>query len=76
MRDGPAVGISLIDTLLQQGELIDYPLAHTAQAELYRRLGQAAAARAGYERALGLTQQEPERHPLKRRLAELPDKKT
>ena len=76
MREGPAAGICLIDTLLQQGELIDYPLAHTAQAELYRRLGQAAAARAGYERALGLTQQEPERRLLKRRLAELPDKKT
>jgi RNA polymerase sigma-70 factor, ECF subfamily len=76
MRDGPAEGIGLIDTLLQQGELIDYPLAHTAQAELYRRLGQTAAARAGYERALVLTRQEPERRLLKRRLAELPDKKT
>lgn len=75
MRDGPAAGIDLIDTLLQQGELIDYPFAHTAQAELYRRLGQTAAARAGYERALELTQQEPERRLLKRRLAELPDKK-
>ena len=76
MRDGPVAGIGLIDTLLQRGELIDYPLAHTAQAELYRRLGQTAAARAGYERSLVLTQQEPERHLLKRRLAELPDKKT
>jgi len=76
MRDGPAAGIGLIDTLLQQGELIDYPLAHTAQAELYRRLGQTVAAWAGYERALVLTQQEPERRLLKRRLAELSDKKT
>lgn len=76
MRDGPAVGIGLIETLLQRGELREYPLAYTAQAELNRRLGQTVAARAGYEKALKLSQQEPERRLLKRRLAELPDRKT
>jgi RNA polymerase sigma-70 factor, ECF subfamily len=71
MRDGPATGLPLIDAILQQGNLSDYHLAHAARADLCRRLGQIAEARAAYERALTLTQQEPERRFLKRRLAEL-----
>ncbi len=71
MRDGPAAGLELIDALLARGELTDYPLAHSARAELCRRLGRTAKARASYERALSLTRQEPERRFLERRLAEL-----
>ena len=71
MRDGPAAGLALIDGILQQGELKDYRLLHAARADLSRRLGQADAARAAYQRALQLTQQEPERRFLERRLAEL-----
>lgn len=71
MRDGPIAGLALIDAILMRGELENYHLAHAARADLYRRLGQIAEARASYERALGLTQQEPERRFLKRRLSEL-----
>jgi RNA polymerase sigma-70 factor (ECF subfamily) len=73
MRDGPAAGLALIDAILARGDLADYPLAHSARAELCRRLGQTAAARAAYERALALTRQEPQRRFLERRLAELLD---
>src|SRR6266566_4520491 len=44
-----------------------------AGADLCRRLGRRAEARASYERALGLTRLEPERRFLERRLGELPD---
>jgi RNA polymerase sigma-70 factor (ECF subfamily) len=73
MRDGPAAGLALIDAILARGDLADYPLAHSARAELCRRLGQTAAARAADERALALTRQEPQRRFLERRLAELLD---
>jgi len=73
MRDGPAAGLALIDTILARGDLADYPLAHSARAELCRRLGQTGDARASYARALSLTRQEPQRRFLERRLAELGD---
>jgi RNA polymerase sigma-70 factor (ECF subfamily) len=71
MRDGPAAGLALIDGILSNGKLDDYHLAHAARADLCRRLGRTAEAREAYERALALTQQEPERRFLERRLAEL-----
>ena len=73
MRDGPEAGLALVDALLLRGELAGYHLAHAARADLCRRLGRTADARAAYQRALGLTQQAPERRFLERRLAELPD---
>ena len=72
MRDGPLAGLNLIDVILARGELADYHLAHSARADLCRRLGRTAEARAAYERALALSQQAPERRFLARRLAELP----
>jgi RNA polymerase sigma-70 factor (ECF subfamily) len=72
MRDGPLAGLALIEAILARGELGDYHLAHSARADMCRRLGRTAQARASYERALGLTRQEPERRFLERRLAELP----
>jgi RNA polymerase sigma-70 factor (ECF subfamily) len=71
MRDGPTAGIALIDGIFARGELENYHLAHSARAELCRRLGQVAEARAAYQRALNLAQQEPERRFLQKRLAEL-----
>jgi len=71
MRDGPAAGLPLVDAILGRGDLVDYRLAHAARADLCRRLGRAADARASYQRALALTKQEPERRFLERRLAEL-----
>jgi RNA polymerase sigma-70 factor (ECF subfamily) len=71
MRDGPAAGLALIDDILARGDLADYALAHSARAELARRLGRTADARAAYERALALTKQDPQRRFLERRLATL-----
>jgi RNA polymerase sigma-70 factor (ECF subfamily) len=71
MRDGPAEGLALIDALLTTGALDEYYLAHSARADLCRRLGKTNEARESYERALALTRQAPERRFLERRLAEL-----
>ena len=71
MRDGPSSGLALIDAILARGDLINYYLAHAARADLCRRLGHTAEARAAYEKALALTSQEPERRFLERRLASL-----
>ncbi|WP_177412410.1 RNA polymerase sigma factor [Pseudomonas cavernicola] len=73
MRDGPQAGLDLVETILARGDLLDYHLAHSARAELCRRLGRTAQARASYETALSLTQQEPERRFIERRLRELRD---
>jgi RNA polymerase sigma-70 factor (ECF subfamily) len=71
MRDGPEAGLKLVDAILARGELADYHLAHAARADLCRRLQRTAEARAAYTRALDLTQQEPERRFLERRLGEM-----
>jgi RNA polymerase sigma-70 factor (ECF subfamily) len=71
MRDGPAAGLVLVDALLARGELTDYHLAHSARADLCRRLGRTPEAREAYRRALALVRQEPERRFLERRLAEV-----
>jgi RNA polymerase sigma-70 factor (ECF subfamily) len=71
MRDGPLAGLLVIDAILARGDLADYHLAHSARADLCRRLGRMAEARASYQQALGLTRQEPERRFFERRLAEL-----
>jgi RNA polymerase sigma-70 factor (ECF subfamily) len=71
MRDGPAAGLTLVDSILARGDLVDYHLAHSVRAEFYRRLGRIEEARVSYQRALELTQQEPEHRFLRGRLAEL-----
>jgi RNA polymerase sigma-70 factor (ECF subfamily) len=71
MRDGPEAGLKLIDAILTRGELTAYHLAHAARADLCRRLGKTAEARSAYEKALALTQQEPEQRFLQNRLREL-----
>ncbi|MEO6238938.1 MAG: RNA polymerase sigma factor [Vicinamibacterales bacterium] len=71
MRDGPAAGLALVDGILSRGELADYPLAHSARADLCRRLGLTDEARASYTRALELTRQEPQRRFLEQRLSDL-----
>jgi RNA polymerase sigma-70 factor (ECF subfamily) len=71
MRDGPAAGLAIVETILGRGDLVDYRPAHAARAELCSRLGRAADARASYTRALALARQEPERRYIERRLTEL-----
>jgi RNA polymerase sigma-70 factor (ECF subfamily) len=76
MRDGPEAGLAQIDAVLErcsgkEGDLANYYLAHSARADMYRRLGRTADARASYEKALALTQQEPERQFLQERIRQL-----
>jgi len=71
MRDGPEAGLTHIDAVLEHGELANYYLAHSARADMYRRLGRTAEARASYEKALALTRQEPERQFLQERIRQL-----
>ena len=71
MCEGPEKGLRLIDDLLERGELVNYHLAHSARAELCRRLGRIPEARSSYEKALSLVRQEPERRFLAGRLREL-----
>ncbi len=71
MRDGAEAGLHLVDGLLAQGDLAEYRFAHSARADLCRRLGRISEARLSYERALAMTQQEPERRFLEKRLREL-----
>jgi RNA polymerase sigma-70 factor (ECF subfamily) len=71
MRDQPEAGLELIDAILERNDLSGYHLAHSARADLCRRLGRTHDARIAYERALALAQQDPERRFLKKRLLEL-----
>jgi RNA polymerase sigma-70 factor (ECF subfamily) len=67
-RDTPLEGLALIDAILSRGDLEDYCLAHAARADLCRRLGRRAEARASYAKALGLARPEPVRRFLMKRL--------
>ncbi len=71
MKDGPERGLDLINALLARGELADYHLAHSARADLLRRLERNAEALGAYGTALELTTQEPERRFIERRMAAL-----
>ncbi len=71
MRDSRLAGLTLIDAILARGDLEDYFLAHSSRADLCRRLGKTAEARASYEKALSLARPEPARRFLARRLNEL-----
>jgi RNA polymerase sigma-70 factor, ECF subfamily len=71
MHDGPEAGLAHIEAVLEHGALANYYLAHSARADLYRRLGRTTEARSSYEKALALTQQEPERQFLRERIRQL-----
>lgn len=71
MADGPAAGLELIERLKSRGDLADYYLLHSAEADLLRRQGQFPAASEAYRRALALVTTAPERRFLERRLTEL-----
>jgi RNA polymerase sigma-70 factor (ECF subfamily) len=71
MRDGPAAGLAEVDRVMADAPLAEYHLAHSARADLCRRLGRLDEARDAYARALGLAKQEPERRFLQARLKAL-----
>ena len=70
-RDGPLAGLTLVDAILERGELLDYHLAYSARAQFCWQLGRQQEARAAWERALELTRQEPERRFIEARLRAL-----
>jgi RNA polymerase sigma-70 factor (ECF subfamily) len=73
MRDGAAAGVALIDAILRRGDLEDYRPAHSARAELCRRLGRVEDAKVSYRRAIALAQPGPERRFLEQQIARLDD---
>jgi RNA polymerase sigma-70 factor (ECF subfamily) len=73
MARGPESGLAVIDRLSGDGPLAGYYLAHSARADLCRRLGRRDEAIASYERALALVTQGPEQRFIERRLSELRD---
>ena len=68
MRDGPQAGLDLIEELLANGDLDGYHLAHSAKAELCRRLGRSDEAKRAYHKAIDVCSQERELQLLRRQL--------
>jgi RNA polymerase sigma-70 factor, ECF subfamily len=62
----PAAALAMVDGL----DLPGYQYWHSTRAELLRRLGRTAEARAAYREALALARTAPERRFLERRIAE------
>ena len=74
MRDGPQNGLELIDAILAKGDLAEYHLAHSARADMLRRLGRCEEARIAYQAALERATALPAKRFLERRLRELSTK--
>ncbi len=66
----PQVGLDMLDDEELAGELDGYRYFHSTRADLLRRLDDRSAAVAAYRRALELTENEPERRFLHRRIEE------
>jgi len=73
MRDGPAVGLQLVDAMRTRGDLADYRYADLTRADFLRKLGRKAEARAAYQAALDRTPAPSEKRFIQRRLSELDD---
>jgi RNA polymerase sigma factor (sigma-70 family) len=70
MAYGPAEGLALVDQLLEEPLLNNYHLLPSVRGDLLARLGRHVEARAEFERAAGLTQNERERTLLLARAQE------
>jgi predicted RNA polymerase sigma factor len=64
MAYGPAEGLALVDQLLDEPLLRNYHLLPSVRGDLLGKLGRHEEARAEFERAAGLTQNERERSLL------------
>jgi RNA polymerase sigma-70 factor (ECF subfamily) len=71
MSEGLEVGLAIIESLADAGELTGYHLLPASRADLLRRLGRGVEAAAAYREALELAPTEAERRFLERRLAEV-----
>ncbi len=69
MRDGAESGLRLVEEILARGELAGYGLAHSARADLCRRLGLFDEALISYKEALRLATMEPERRFLSKQIS-------
>jgi RNA polymerase sigma-70 factor (ECF subfamily) len=65
---GPAAGLAIMDRLLAEGALDDYPYLHAGRADLLRRLARPDEAATAYEQALALTTNKAEKAFLAGRL--------
>ena len=73
MSEGPAVGLALADQLLEVPALEGYHLLPSVRGDLLAKLGRIEEARAEFERAAGLTQNEREKALLLERAAAVAD---
>jgi RNA polymerase sigma-70 factor (ECF subfamily) len=71
MAAGPEAGLAAVDALRDEPQLAGYGYTSAARADFLRRLGRHDEARAAYEEALMLTENEVERAFLADRLAGL-----
>jgi RNA polymerase sigma-70 factor (ECF subfamily) len=69
MCDGPDAGLALLDEI--SGQLEGFHLVPAAQADLLRRAGRVAEARARYDEAIALAPTAEERAQLQRRRSDL-----
>lgn len=69
MRDGPSVGLALLDALADEPLLRGYGPFHVARADLLERAGRAAEAVDAYREALTLAGTDADRVHLERRLS-------
>jgi RNA polymerase sigma-70 factor (ECF subfamily) len=71
MADTIPAGLALVDEIAASGRLDDYHLLHATRADLLRRAGRTAEARAAYEQACRLAPSDAERRYLAGRLRNL-----
>ena len=69
MASGPAAGLELVDRLTSEPALAAYHLLPSVRGDLLEKLGRLDEARAEYERAMSLTQNEAQRRLLTERVA-------
>jgi RNA polymerase sigma-70 factor (ECF subfamily) len=71
MRDGANAGLTIVEKIVNRGDLESYHLLHSTRGELLRRTGRIDEAASAFRRALELARQEPERRFLQAKLQEL-----
>ena len=74
MAFGAEEGLAIVDRLVVDGKLRDYAWLPSVHGDLLERVGRLAEARAAFDRAASLTDNEQERSLLARRIATLDDR--
>jgi RNA polymerase sigma-70 factor (ECF subfamily) len=71
-KDGPLVGLALVEAIAARGALADYRFLHVARADFLEKLGRQDEARAAYAEALKFTLLAPERRFIEKKISNLP----